>query len=165
MDTASHQSLKYGLHRVSKELHKKHESGLTQDKSSQLVHEPSYLLAERPTKHNISEAFLTPYQTRLVKYIQRKNYIIKALIKAGIGSLYEIVMTSQKALREMRCRLTPLYPGMDTTYLSATMPFMRVITTQSSSLMATGTGWIGMMINIWDIGLNPRRRSLKEIKI
>ena len=52
MGTALHWSLRYGLHRISKGLRKEHKSGPTQDKSSQSVHEPSRLLAERPTECN-----------------------------------------------------------------------------------------------------------------
>ena len=36
----------------------------TQDKSSQLVHKPSCLLAERPTERNISEASSYPVPNR-----------------------------------------------------------------------------------------------------
>ena len=52
--------------------------------------------------------------------------------------------------------------GHDILYQPATMPSIRGTITQLSSSTVIGTGWIGMMIDIWDIGPNPRRRSLKE---
>ena len=68
-----------------------------------------------------------------------------------------------ESIRETRCGLTPLCPKTDTTYQPATMPSMKVNITQSSSSTVIGTGWIGTTIDTWDIGLNQRRRSPREI--